>query len=301
VRWVLVLGILSSFLGFIPNGYWIQVFTTILLWIAMAQGLNLILGLAGYPAFGNGAFMGVGAYTLAILMNHGSPLLLALLTAGALSFALAFLLGLPVLRLRGHYFAIATIGINFALLALVENLGITGGGSGLTTPLVRGSPEAVGRLFYFSFWLLALLATALVAWIRQRPLGYALRAIRSSEEVARSIGIPTTRAKILAWSLSALITGLAGGLYAYWNGFLEPGQVFNINHSVELFIMVLLGGAGTIWGPVIGAIGLQLVALLLWSNLGQLHLVFLGLVVLLVAVYLPEGVLGHRFVLRRKT
>ncbi len=280
------------------NDYWLRVGSDVLLWIAMAEALNIILGLAGYPAFGNGAFLGIGAYTVAVLMNLGAAFWPALAAAGAAAAATAILLGAPLLRLRGHYFAIATIGINFALLSLVENLGLTGGGSGLSVPLFPGPAHAATAFFFEALGALALLAVGLVAWIRRSPLGYALRAIRASEEAAQVIGIDTTTAKIAAWAASALLTGFAGGIYAYWNGYIEPAHVFDIVTSVELFIMVLLGGAGTVLGPVVGAAGLELVSEFLWSRLGALHLAVLGLVILLVGLWIPGGLLSAQ---RRRT
>lgn len=273
------------------NDYWLRVATGVLLWVAMAEALNLILGLAGYPAFGNGVFLGLGAYTTAVLMNAGWGFWPALAGAAVLAFAFATLIGLPVLRLRGHYFAIATIGVNFALLALVQNLGLTGGGSGLSVPLFPGTAHQLTLFFFYAFAALALASIVLFIWVRRSALGYALRAIQASEEAARVMGINTTRFKVTAWALSALVTGIAGGLYAYWNGFIIPENAFDIVNSVVLFIMVLLGGAGTVFGPVVGAAGLELVSEFLWSRMGTLHLAVLGLVILLVGILIPRGLI----------
>ena len=195
--------------------YWLRVVSGILMWVAMAEALNIILGLGGYPAFGNGAFMGIGAYTSAILLTTGVPFWLSLVASALVAGLTATLIGIPVLRLRGHYFAIATVGINFALLSLVENLNITGGGSGMSVPFFAGSASDLATFFFYAFAALALASVILVYIIRRSPLGYALRAIQASEEAAIVMGINTTIYKVVAWAISAALTGIAGGIYAY--------------------------------------------------------------------------------------
>lgn len=271
--------------------YWLRVISGILMWVAMAEALNIILGLGGYPAFGNGAFMGIGAYTSAILLTAGVPFWLSLVAAAAIAALTATVIGVPVLRLRGHYFAIATVGINFALLSLVENLNITGGGSGMSVPFFAGSAAELATFFFYAFAALALGSVILVYIIRRSPLGYALRAIQASEEAAVVMGINTTLYKVVAWSISAAVTGLAGGIYAYWTGYISPGYLFDIVNSVKLFIMVLLGGAGTVLGPVLGAIGIEAIGQFFWTTLGDLHLIALGLIILAVGLLMPKGFL----------
>lgn len=273
------------------DAYALRVASGILMWVAMAEALNIILGLGGYPAFGNAAFMGVGAYTAAILLEAQLPFWLVLVAAALVCGMMATLIGLPVLRLRGHYFAIATVGINFALLSLVENLRITGGGSGLSVPFFPGSAEDLSTFFFYAFAALAIASIILVDFIRRSPLGYALRAIQASEEAAKVIGINCTLYKVAAWSISAAVTGIAGGIYAYWTGYISPDYMFNIVNSVKLFIMVLLGGAGTVFGPVLGAVGIEAISEFFWSTLGDLHLIALGLIILLVGLFMPKGVL----------
>lgn len=272
--------------------YWLRVLSGILMWAAMAEALNIILGLGGYPAFGNGAFMGIGAYTATILLTRGVPFWLTLVAAAALAAATATLIGIPVLRLRGHYFAIATVGINFALLSLVENLNITGGGSGMSVPFFPGSAEDLSTFFFYAFAALAIVSVILVYVIRRSPLGYALRAIQASEEAAVVMGINATLYKVVAWAISAAVTGVAGGIYAYWTGYIFPGYLFDIVNSVKLFIMVLLGGAGTVFGPIIGAVGIEAIGQFFWATLGDLHLIALGLIILAVGLLMPKGLLA---------
>ncbi len=292
--WIIVTGLAVIVIPLGLSQYWVRVASTVLMWVAMADALNIILGLAGYPAFGNGAFFGVGAYTVAVLMSVAVNFWLALLLAVVVAGVIATAIGIPVLRLRGHYFAIATIGVNFALLSLVQNLGFTGGGTGLSVPLFPGSAEAFSLFFFYLFAALAFLSVITVYVIRKAPLGYALRAIQASEEAASVMGINGTVYKVAAWTISAAITGAAGGIFAYWNGYIDPGSVFNITTSVELFVMVLIGGAGTIIGPILGAVGIELISEYLWSTLGELHLAALGLIILLAGVFLPRGLLSIR-------
>jgi len=276
------------------NEYWMRVFSTVLMWVAMAGALNIILGLAGYPAFGNGAFFGVGGYTVAVLMHNHVGFWLAMAAAVVVPGAIATVIGVPVLRLRGHYFAIATIGVNFALLSLIQNLGFTGGGSGLSVPLFPGSAASLSFFFFYLFAALALLSVAVTKIVRSSRLGYAIRAIQASEEAALVMGINGTAYKVAAWAISAMLTGAAGGAYAYWNGYIEPVSMFDIVTSVKLFIMVLIGGAGTILGPVVGAVGIELVSEYLWSTLGGIHLAVLGLIILFTGIFVPRGLLSLR-------
>lgn len=269
--------------------YWLRVVSGILMWVAMAEALNIILGLAGYPAFGNAAFMGIGAYTSAILLTASVPFWLSLVAAALVAALTATLIGIPVLRLRGHYFAIATVGINFALLSLVENLDITGGGSGMSVPFFAGSASDLATFFFYAFAALALASVIIVYIIRRSPLGFALRAIQASEEAAVVMGINTTIYKVVAWAISAALTGIAGGIYAYWTGYISPGYLFDIVNSVKLFIMVLLGGAGTVLGPVLGAIGIEAIGQFFWTTLGDMHLIALGLIILAVGLLMPKG------------
>lgn len=297
--WLLLAAGLLALAPLALNEYWMRVASSVLMWVAMAEALNIILGFAGYPAFGNGAFLGVGGYTVAVLMNHGVGFWPALAASVLVPGLIATAIGVPVLRLRGHYFAIATIGVNFALLSLIQNLGFTGGGSGLSVPLYPGSAEALSVMFFYLFAGLAVVSVVVTQLVRGSRLGYAIRAIQASEEAAAVMGINGTLYKVAAWVISAMLTGAAGGIYAYWNGYIEPVSMFDIVTSVKLFIMVLIGGAGTVVGPILGAVGIEVVSEYLWSTLGGLHLAVLGLIILLAGVFVPRGLLSLRFWRRR--
>jgi branched-chain amino acid transport system permease protein len=275
------------------EGYWIRIITTLFMYAAMAEALNLVVGYAGYAAFGNGVFFGIGAYTTAVLMtNYHWSFFPALLASGLAALLVAFLLGWPVLRLRGHYFAIATIGISMAVMELVNYVSITGGGRGISLPLYPGDIVKEGMFFYYCMLLLMLASVAITAWIASSRLGYGLRTIKTQADVAEVVGINTTLYKVVAWSISALITGMAGSLNAYWLTFLEPIYVFNIMISVEVFVMVLLGGPGTIWGPILGAFFLELISELIWNQFTLIHTGVLGIIIVLLGIFLPTGIMG---------
>ncbi len=272
------------------GGYWVRVFANIFMFAAMAQSLNIMAGYMGYADFGNTVYFGLGAYTTALLTTKGGfPVLPALLAGGLVGVALASLIGLPLLRLRGHYFAIATIGVLEAAKEIVANAPFFGGGLGITLPLSPAGPEVFYRVVYYI--LLGVLAayTGICWWLSRSKFGYALRAIKADEEAAAVMGIATTRYKIRAWCLSALCTGLVGGIYAYWLNYIDPPIVFDIMISVKVWLIMLLGGAGTILGPIAGAIILELLQAFIWGKLLWGHMLILGAVIVLVVILMPGG------------
>lgn len=294
----LLLGVLTT-VPLLASGYWVRVLTSVFMMAVIAQGINLVLGLAGYLAMGNVVFFGTGAYVTGVLMvKFGTPFFPALAGSAVLAGLYAALLGLPVLRLKGGYFTIATIGINQATREIFTNMEATGGGHGLGLPLIDADPRLVFGVFYFAFLVLMILTVVLMRWIARSRFGYALMAIRDSEEAAAVMGIDTTGAKVAAWSISAMVTALAGGLYGYYISFLEPGFVFDITLSVKAVIMTLLGGMGTVLGPVAGAGAVEILTDVVWSKLLDFHMLVLGLVIVLAVRLMPQGLPG--LISRRK-
>ncbi|HZD16758.1 MAG TPA: branched-chain amino acid ABC transporter permease [Actinomycetota bacterium] len=276
------------------NIYWMRVLSNVFMFAALAQALNIIAGYTGYPAFGNVVFFGLGAYTVAVLMVRvGVSFWLGVAAGGAFSAAVALLVGPPMLRLRGHYFAIGTLGLNEAIRAVVDNLtGTTGGGQGLSLPLPEGSALANAIVFYFLFLGTMVLSTVVTAlWARSR-YGYASRAIGSNEEAAGSMGVDATVVKTLAWGVSAFLTGIVGAIYAYRIGYIEPAAVFDMDTAVKIFVVMLLGGAGTVFGPVLGALFIEIAATYSWSNFLEYHTLILGVIIITVAIWLPGGIVA---------
>ena len=202
-----------------------------------------------------------------------------------LALAFAFLLGLPVLRLRGHYFAIATLGLAQVMTAIVSNLDIAGRNIGLVLPLLKGDT----LFFELSLGLLAL-CTLTVAWISRSRFGFGLIAIRENEEAAGMMGINTTLYKVLAFAACSVFTALAGGIHAYWITYLDPQSAFDISLNVKMIIMAIFGGAGSVFGPVLGAFLLSAISEVLATQITSLASLFFGLVIVVAIRFMPRGI-----------
>ena len=273
------------------NLYWLRILSNIFMFATLAQAINIITGYTGYPAFGNVVFFGLGGYTTAIVMvRYEGPLVVGLLSAVIVCMLFAAVFGRPLLRLRGHYFAIATLGLNEATRAIVNNLtDLTGGGMGLSLPLPPGVVSYNSAFFYyllFGVMILSILVTYLLSVSR---MGYACRAIRDNEVKAEAMGIHTTRYKVLAWTISAALTGLVGGINAYWLSYIEPSAVFDMTIAVKSFVMYLIGGPGTVLGPIFGAFFIEFVGTFTWSNLLNYHIGIMGAIIVMVVVLMPDG------------
>jgi branched-chain amino acid transport system permease protein len=230
------------------------------------------------------------------MAKSGVAFWVALPAAAVVGVVFAILVGMPVLRLRGHYFAIATLGVAEGMREVVVNLdGLTGGNSGITVPAVGADavtsyPGNTG--FYFYFLALALLATAVVWLVARSRFGYGLRAIAQDEEAAAAAGINTTRLKISAFALSGFLTAMAGAIYAYQQVTIYPTRLFDVDITVLAVIMVVIGGAGTVIGPVLGAVALQFLSEYLRTNYTDLHTMIFGAIIMLAVVLLPMGIVS---------
>lgn len=272
---------------FFARPYFLQFATDALMFAILASSWNILGGYTGYPSFGNVVFFGLGAYTTGVLMTKfGVPFLGGLLGSAGMCVAFAVVIGLPVLRLRGHYFAIATLGVAEAMREVVINLDITEGNTGMVLPLIR-NPE----MFYYFMLGTLLLTLGVTFWFTRRRLGYGLVAIREDEDAAATSGVDTTRYKVIAFALSGLFAGIAGGIHAYKITFTEPGPVFNVVITVEMIVMAVFGGAGTVIGPTIGAVLLQIVSELLSNYILVLHASFFGLVIVFAIIFMPQGLI----------
>jgi len=292
----MTLGILFLVFIAIPfflTGFWIRLITYTLMFAILSSSLNIISGFTGYAAFGNMAYFGLGAYSTAVLMNKaGFTFIPALLGAIGVVLLVSILLGMLLLRLKGHYFALGSLGAAESIKYIVDNLtDLTGGGQGITLPMMKGSPVFVNMVFYFIMFFLLICILILVWRLSRNRLGYAFKAIRANEEAASVMGIDTTRYKIIAWSLSALFTGITGGVYAYWFSYIDPPTVFDVMWVVKMFVMILIGGAGTVFGPVIGAFILETVSEIIWSRFIFLHLGILGTLIIVIVMLMPSGLI----------
>jgi len=261
----------------------------------MAGGWNIMAGFTGYVSLGQSAFLGIGAYTVALLSLrlHLSPLLLAPL-GGLAAAVVAAVLGATITRTREHAFVIITIALLFLFQTLALNLGgLTGGSNGLTLPLPEWDRDVQNLPFYYAMLGLAVLSVALSWWIRRSKLGTGLVAIREDEDKAAAIGVRTPAYKVLSFVASAVLIGVAGGVYAYFLTFIDPRGMFDILVSVQIVLAAMLGGRGTIWGPVIGAfavVPLNEAANSIAAAEG-LRLLAFGLALGAVVLFLPLGVI----------
>jgi branched-chain amino acid transport system permease protein len=272
---------------------------TILKAIALASSLNILLGYTGYVSFGHIVFYGFGGYVgIFLLTAMGWSLVTAIVAGGIAAGVLAFLLGSAILRLRGAYFALATIGINEAMKAFISNFPLFGGPTGITLNFsvyrtYGGAAQALQTSFFIGV-VLALLAIIVSYAVRTSKFGLGLLAIRENEDAAEVMGIVTPRAKTWAYVLSAIVPGMIGVLFFFKNGNVEPHDAFPLHASIELLVMVMLGGQGTVFGPLLGAFAYQgMRGFLVTSPIFKdIQLSVSGVLLLMIVLFIPSGAVG---------
>ncbi len=267
--------------------------------VVFASSINIITGYTGYVSFGHIVFLGLGGYIAFFLMlNFSMNFVLAALIAGLAASAFAFLLGIPILRLRGAYFALATIGINEAVQSFVNNFEPFGGSIGMTFNLALydayGGPKNAGQYAYYAMVVVALLTVATSYLIKKSKFGLGLMAIREDQDAAQVLGINPARYKIMAYVISAFFPALAGAILYFKNGTIEPEAAFPLLSSIEGLVMMMLGGYGTVSGPIVGAVVYdRLRATLLTSDIfSSLHLFIAGVLLLVIVLFVTAGVVG---------
>jgi len=272
-------------------------------YVILASNLNLMIGYAGYVNFGNIVFFGLGGYiSLYMVTAWHVHVILASLVAGVAVSAVALLFGVGILRLRGAFFALATIGVNQAVQQLVVNFEPWGGATGIYLSLdsyqAFGGPMQALWMMYLLIILLTALSMLLSYGIKTSKFGLGLIAIGQNEDAAAVLGVPTARYKALVYSISAFLPAVAGGLYFFKSGIIEPTSAFNLENSIEAIVMVMLGGAGTVLGPALGAFLYEEMRgiLLTIQYLSHFQLVIAGVLLLIIVQFVPDGLLGwlHR-------
>jgi branched-chain amino acid transport system permease protein len=289
--------VLLAALPAVAMPYHVRVGQLFLLSAGLALAWHILGGFAGYWSFGHTAFVGIGAFAAGLLHAHLPMPPLASFAVGTLlgaaaSAAFAAVIAYPVLRLRGIYFAIALLGVSQVLGELSQNVDAFQGALGLNLPDVAPESMRPESFFYYCFLVLAAGIFALAAWLRQSRLGYGLASIREDEDTARMLGVPTERFKVIAFVLSAALTGAIGAVYAYSLGYFTSGSVFRVDFSLNMILHALLGGIGTLTGPVIGAALLVFVTNVLLGRLLDLHLLVTGVLVVALVLLAPSGLLG---------
>ncbi|TAI64617.1 branched-chain amino acid ABC transporter permease [Bradyrhizobium sp. Leo170] len=293
---LLVLLAVVASLPLFGGAYALRLGTIACMYAIMALSWNVVGGFAGYPSFATAAFFGFGAYTAGVLLNKGLPLWLCVVIAAVTALLIAAVLGAALLRLRGHYFAIASLSLVEVLRELVNNAtDLTGGGMGLNIPLGSGSGVLAEAMFFFyAMWILLLLTVLMVMAVAGSKLGFGLACIRQNETASSMVGLNTTLYKSIAFGLSACFVSAAGGVYAAWVHYIDPSDVFDILYSVKPIVMALMGGLGSPLGVACGAflyLGLEEVV---WRNYIQIHTGVLGLIIVLLLLFLPHGLISLR-------
>lgn len=298
----IAMGLCLLILPFVmKSNYLLSIFIVIGIYTLVVEGLGVLMGYAGQVSFGQAAFFGLGAYSAAVLTTrfHWGTIS-ALFAAMVIPALVAAIIGRPTLKLREHYLALGTLA--FGLLVHIffnEGKELTGGPSGMT-----GIPYlAIGSFvfnrdfkFYYLVWTLVLLVFLGVRNLDRSRVGRSMRAIHDSELAAEANGINASSLKLQAFVFSAFLAGLAGGIYAYYITFISPAP-FGFNMSIQFVLMAVIGGLGTIWGPVLGtglvvALGevlRWLIPLLLPRAGGEYQIIFFGLILVLVMIFKPEG------------
>jgi branched-chain amino acid transport system permease protein len=274
-------------------GPWIPAFLLtvlidLLISAALAYSLNLITGLTGYVSFGQVVFMAFGQYALGFGVGtlHVSPL--AGVAFGALvGLALALGIGVVTLRFRGVYFAISTLVIAVAALYIVLEIKELGDGQGIILN-IGFEPLA----WFYTIWVILAVEVGLTYWVTHGRLGYGIRSLRDDEDAAKTVGINAARIKLFLYAISGLFAGATGGVYAWKNSGVFPYQAFDLTFSLQMLAMVVIGGLGTLLGPLIGAIAVYIPSYFFLTVLIGFQFIIIGLVVMVIALFVPGGIVG---------
>lgn len=276
-----------------------SLFMSVLEYMVLAYSINLLTGFTGYVDFGHVVFFGIGAYATAVMVQsfHAlgvNPYVFSI-AGGLMASLFALILGAPILKIRGAYFAIATLGVSEAVSVIISNTPALGGSYGM--PLAAYVKYDLTSA-YLSMWILLLAAMAVTLYVANSKFGYGLRAIREDEDAAEAMGVNTRLYKVAAYVLSAFFAGVAGGIFGIVTAYIDTRGYFSVDKTVEMLVAMMLGGYGTLLGPLIGGFVLSLLEYTTVVYIANLHLLVFGVILILLVLFLPEGVVG---VLRRRT
>ncbi|ABP67526.1 inner-membrane translocator [Caldicellulosiruptor saccharolyticus DSM 8903] len=258
----------------------------IMLNIILAVSLNLINGITGQFSLGHAGFMAIGAYTTAVLttLEKPFPFYLTVLISGLLAMCCGLIIGLPVLRLKGDYLAIATLGFGEIIRVIIQNIDYLGGASGISD-----IPQGIDWTGYF---VITVITVVVILNIINSSFGRAMIAIREDEIAAEAMGINTTLYKVLAFMIGAFFAGVAGSVYSGSFGFIQP-DMFNFFKSIDILVIVVLGGLGSISGSIISAIVLTIISALL-QNYPEVRMILYSLILIVIMLFRPQGLLGTK-------
>lgn len=294
---LLVLVVILFLPPFLKN-YGIYMFTTWLIYVIATMGLNLTVGFAGQKSLGHAAFFGIGAYTVAIAMKAGISWWVGLPAAMALCFVIGLILGFPALRVQTIYLAFATLGFNTAIWLVMRNeewlTGGTFGLNGIPRPEIFGYSLKDSLPYYYFVLAIAAIAIGLLWCLLRSPWGKAFQALRDNPIRAESLGIDTRSYTLLSFAIGAVFAGIAGVLFASLVDFIEPAP-FAVGASIMMYLMVVVGGAGYFWGPLLGAlVGMVVPEWIrdVFPTMANWYLPIFGTVVILMMVWLPDGLMS---------
>jgi len=302
--------------------------TDLMVFILIALAWDMLGGQMGYNSFGNILFFGVGMYLLASIQvwaggyslavynsakggnlesfTLSAPtfvisLLVGLLVIALVNFVLGLLVGSQLLKMRGHYFAIGTLGLGVAAGEFAGTMGILGAGSGMNFVQPPNGIDLFPLLYYIGLFVVVVFFI-LLKWLYSTRFGFVMNAIRDNEDKAEAMGLPTAKVKAFAWAIAALFTAIAGGIYGSGKNFIDPTEVaFSLpTIGVWMLLIPLLGGKSTIWGPIIGAVVFQIFKELFWTYLFGWQRVALGLLIVVIVVFFPNGIMGGLAHIRTK-
>lgn len=277
----------------IRNPYVLHLLILVLMWVVLGQSWNLLGGYTGQVSFGHAAFFGIGAYTTGIMVKSGlSPVAAwwGLLLGGLAAMVVSAAIGWICFRLRGPYFALSVLALSEVLRLVALNWkSLTNGAEGIL--FIPAFTQKSG--YYYIVLAIAAVSFLVIRAVMKSRLGYYFLAIREDQDCAESLGIDTTRYKLYSLLISAFFTGVAGAFYMNYLGFIDPGIVFSIeNISIMMILVVMLGGAATMWGPAVGAVIYILVSEAMRVYVRSGHLVFFGALIIAIIIYFPNGIVG---------
>lgn len=284
---------------YIHNEYYLRIVNMILLTSILVMSLNLVVGYTGQLSFGHAAFYGVGGYTTALLLLHTSiPFPIIVLTSGVLAAVVGFGLGLPVMRFKGDYLALVSLGFGQIFFVIVQNwASLTRGPQGLPgipTPKIFGFELTSNAHFFYLILVLSAITFIFISLLVKSYVGRALLAIREDETAAIAMGINAMKYKLLAFTVGSFFAGVAGSFLASYLGFIGPMN-FTLDQSILYVMMVIVGGLGSLWGSVVGAATIVLLTQV-FSNLPGLQMLLVGVVIVILILVRPQGIMGSPFV-----
>jgi branched-chain amino acid transport system permease protein len=287
---------------FVADNYYVKLATFVAMYASLALSWNFIGGYTGYPSFATAAFIGLGSYAGALLQNAGLPMVAAWLGAAVVTAGFAAVLGFAILRVKGHYFAVGSISVVEVLRLVASSWsGLTGGGDGLNVKIMQGGADFAGRVFLFAMLAVMILCFVATLWVEKSRFGFGLKAIKQNEDAADMVGVNVSAYKIGAFTLSAVFCGMTGAIYASWIAYIAPVDAFSILTTLKVPVMALLGGEGTVFGPVLGALVFVILEESIWAKFLEANQAILGATIVVLIFFLPGGLLriDYRQLLQR--